>query len=323
MSRRSPAEFYLKCLLLEPEKLDNKQIIERAESEGLDALHFKYLDLLRTKLRPPELFHLRDKLHRPSQDFLHAERLVRYFLPDADMQMALRILSLPRAKEAAEVLTLSSVPPTEIAFVLTRRFKAPATPRAVQSYQHFFWNMDLLDSVEVRGLLQLRAETSADRFGTAAKKKAAVRRAHYSDPRRVAANLPSSPFAAKLALMQMGIMPTGLDAAELAEHARTGALLRLNEAIAMGGPAGAEQAITSATVAKMMNELVRELAPPEASLIEKANMLRLQTEEGELPTLHSVTGGNHTTELMLRQHNEDEEGDDVEVGAEDDEDPEG
>ena len=212
MLRRSPCEVYIKYLLLSEERYTNEQIIDMLVDANLDYLNQNYLNKLRQKLIPPEPFRPRDPRHTPSQKFLLREGLFSLFDRQEEKinAFAFSILDRPRAKEFVEALLISGTPPAAIA----KRLFTMGVPRcptaAVERYRYLFWNLSLIDSVDVKHLLHLRSQQvpsglrgeERDAFLAAAKK------ASYHDPRMMAAQLPQSPAAALLVQAKMGL-PVG------------------------------------------------------------------------------------------------------------------
>lgn len=297
MIRRSPCEFYLKYLVVHPDHYTNERIQEVCERKQLDFLDETYLDSLRTRCLPPDPFYPNDPLHIRSQRFLFREKLQQLFLPDDDMRVTLRLVEHARAKEFVEAMLLSGAPIDRIAEALGPHRGFAATTRSVEYFKHFFWNLDLVDSTELRALLQLRAP-SADHVPEKRKKMAgALNRAFKDDPRVVAANLPNHPLVAMLSQMRMGLMPRNFDLAGLVETTRAFATMRSLEATMLGGPFDSKKALEFSLVAKNMGEMLETIVKPDEKLREELAAIALKTEEGPVPYINEFSSGQHTVEI--------------------------
>jgi hypothetical protein len=297
MIRHSPCEFYLKYLVVHPERYTVEYIQESCERKQLDFLNEAYVEYLRTRCLPPNPFYPSDPLHVRSQRFLFKEKLQQLFLPDDDMKITLRMVEHARAKEFVEAMILSGAPLDRIADALGPHRGFPATPKSVEYFKHFFWNIDLVDSTELRALLQLRAPV-ADHVPEKQKKSAGVlNKAFKDDPRVVAANLPNHPLVAMMSQIRMGLMPRNLDLAGLIETTRTLATMRSLEATMLGGPFDSKKALEFSLVAKNMGEMLGTVVKPDEKLREELATIALKTEEGPVPYINELSAGSHTVEL--------------------------
>jgi len=309
MSRQSPAYFFIKSLFIESIDLDVKDLRARCRLLGLDFISLKYLEGVKSEITLPMNFNRIDARHMPSVKYLMNERVYRYFHRDTAMNRAVELLEKPKVKEVIETLSLSGVPYAEIAKAVTTKYREYADEEVIEVFLHYFWNLSLLDSVEIRTIIGMRAEESAKLLPPSLRKSA--RYASFNDPKRLAASMPASPWAAKLALLQMGVSPGGLNLADLVEQAKAMALLRVNAALVETDPTASERAANYVSVVKNMFDLSREIAEPTEDIVSKAKKLRMRAETGNLPSVHSITGGNHTASLLPTSEDK-EEGDDPE-----------
>src|ERR1700735_2810928 len=179
MRLRSPAEFYIKHLCVHPNKYTTVDIKERLIDEGLDYISTDYIDRIRAKLTPPDPFRPEDQSHAPSFNFLIEHRINRSFMRDRPMKMALALVDTPRAKEFAEAMTLIQVPPSAIASFVTRHRGVYITPEALELYTHYFWNINLLTTTQMRQLLLLRVDQAATDIPEFNDKRAILKNAYY------------------------------------------------------------------------------------------------------------------------------------------------
>lgn len=298
MIRRSPAENYYKYLITHPDLYDNAYIQQVATALSLDYLGDWYLQWLRDHVVPPTPFYPEDLRHKPSQRFLLKEMLSKVFNPCDDMRAAMRILQRPRAREVVETMVLSGAPDEPIALALDVRLKFRTTAFSVQLFRHYFWDITLLDSTEMRALLDLRYHRlMGDKDPAIQAQYAALQRARYRDPRVVAARLPSTPLSSLLAQVEAGVMPKTVDLAKIVDATRTLAALRAWDSTMQGGPTGAQMAIGYSTVADIMNRIHETVVKPEEQLRADLQKIALATSPTKIPTIQQLTDGKHTTNI--------------------------
>lgn len=298
MIRQSPCAYFIKALLVHPDRHSTKKVAQIIEEKALDPLNEEYIDGLRAKLRKPEPFYPTDPFHSPSRRFLIKERLESFYFQDEVMRQANAVLASPRGKEFIESMLLSGAPAPAIARVLMERFRLPCTDKTVQRYAHFYWNLELVDSTEVRALLQLRVDNL--QFSPNQNHQAqfvAVRRASYKDPRKVAAGLPSSPLSALLSQMRAGVMPREVNLNEVLGRVRDAGALRALESIMNGSLEDAQAATLFMSASKTAMDMLDGLATPEAAVLDQLNKIQINSVETGVPSIQELSGGNFTTDV--------------------------
>lgn len=313
MIRRSPAEFYIKYLIVNPAKHSNDKIKSLLQASQLDYIGHDHLDGLRATCVPPVPFYPKDALHSKSQRFLMKERIRPLFFRTGPIVRALEILDQPRVKEFVESMLLSGATPAAVAAAITSHRRFPCTTEAVESYQHFFWNTSLVDSTEIRTILRLRSFAEVREDDIFGKQKAKyLEAASYNDPRRVAAELPNAPLVALLSQMRMGVMPTHLDLAKALDATQKAATLRALEASLKGSIKDEERAFKYMMVAKTAGEMLETVVKPDEKLRAQLSAIALSTENKEIPLIGALSKGSHTADLGPSQKKQDE----VEVESE-------
>lgn len=299
MIRRSPAELYLKYLTLHPKKYTNEQIEEICLFADVDFLGHWYIDRLRQQLKPPVPFHPRDKFHKPSYSFLLSNGLSWIFFRDKHSEMAFKVLESPRVKEYVEAGIASSAPSVAIAHALTRFQSFPCVAKDIDRYREFFWNIDLLDSTELRAALRYKVERLEKHSNPeiAAQYKS-VKAAYYKDARKSAADLPFSPVGAMLAQMRMGMMPSELDVNYILKQTRVIAYMRTTELIHFDGPGDSKKALDYMTVGEKAENVLREMADPQAQMLDQLATISMRTDDTPIPTIHQLSQGQHTAEVV-------------------------
>ncbi len=299
MIRRSPAEVYLKYLILHPKKYTDAQIIEICQFAQVDYLGNWYLSRLRATLTPPTPFYPFDPSHQRSSHFLYMNGLHPIFHADDAARKAFKILELPRVKEFVEASLISGAPSQAIALMTTRRYRFTCTPTVIERYRAFFWNLQLLDATELRALLQLRyAQLEHHADPEIRRQYDLMKRAYYNDSRKLAADLPFSPISAMLSQMKMGIMPSNLDVAVIIAQAQKFAAIRTAEELMSNGKGAASNALNFAIVAEKMTAVLKDIAKPDEDLHKQLASIALRTADDAIPTVHALTagGGSFTTD---------------------------
>lgn len=301
MIRHSPAENYFRYLVAHPNCYDNKYIEELAEQLKLDYLGDWYMQWLRDRVRPPKPFHPEDDTHTASFRFLQREGLYKAFQPDKYYNEALRILAKPRWREMVEAMVCAGAPNDVIAHAVRVRMRGSMHEASIRLYRHFFWNIDLLESLELRALLDLRNSgllASSSASENKQRQFLALRSMRHTDARTVAARLPSTPLSGLIAQMELGVMPRKIDLGEVVERTFEAAMLRTHAAVLQGGPMGSQMATSFAMTAEVMSRLKQTVVNPEEKLREDLKRIGVATTAHKVPMLSQLTGGNHTTDVQ-------------------------
>lgn len=298
---RSPCEFYIKALLLDPTGYSPEVILERLYQEGLDPIGLSYIERVRLALPPtPVPFMPYDAQHKASKRYLRAEEIYEYFHRTEEMAIANKMLISPRVKEYLESMLLLGAPRDRIAHG-ARTMGAPyCTTEAVDTYAHFYWNTELVDSVQVRALVETRLhafERSPDpglkRLGES------MKRALWHDPRRAASKLPRGPLSAVIAQIQMGHTPSKADKRRALEMIQSVLLARAYERAIDNGPDMPAQLQATAGALEAFDRLLEKLSTPDLALREQLNSLAISTMGTSLPSIVTITKGRHTKDLVL------------------------
>lgn len=301
MIRRCPAENYFRYLVAHPSCYDNKYIEELAEQLQLDYLGDWYIQWLRDRTHPPKPFHPEDDGHVASFRFMQREGLYKAFQPDKYYNEALRILAKPRWREMVESMVCAGAPNEVIAHAVRVRQRGSMHEESVRLYKYYFWNVELLESFELRALLDLR-NSGLLASGSAPESKQrqylSLRSMRHTDPRAVAARLPSTPLSGLIAQMELGVMPRKIDLGEVVERTMEAALLRTHAAVMQGGPMGSQMATAFSMTAEAMSRLKQVVVNPEEKLREDLKRIGVATTAHKVPMMSQLTGGNHTTSVQ-------------------------
>ena len=305
MIRRSPCEYYIKYLLVHPDDYPDSEIEEILRLQQLDNIGLEYIERLRNECTPPTPFYPFDELHFKSQRFLIREGIRSLFIPDSDADCAMKLLTTPRAKETIETSLICFSASAWIAAVLTRRLGVPATSDAIEIYKHLFFNINLVDSHELKTILRKRV-SQVEVYDTHQQVLKTIEwKTGYTDPRRLSAEMAITPLAGMMNEMRMGLMPTNVELAKVASAARLAATVGCLEGLARGERP--DRCRDLAHTAKLMHEMLETVGDPESDLQSSLQLLRLQTEAEPIPSIEQLSAGHHTVDVQPIDDREREE----------------
>lgn len=298
MIRRSPAELYIKYLIVHPKKYTNKQIEDILRYTQLDFLGNWYVEKLRSKLRPPQPFRPFDSKHGPSREWLRLHGLLWIYDPDKHGKRAFDVLEAPRVKEYVESSIISNAPSGAIAHSLTKYFRFPCDALAIDRYRDFFWNIDLVDSTELRALLATRIDQLENHPQPEIQAQhKALKTAYWKDARKTASEMPFSPVGTFLSQLRMGIIPAHIDVRKMLEMSAGLSLGRSIESLMNNGPGDSKRALDYAGVFEKMVNVGKEMTNPEEQMREQLASVAMRTDDTPLPSIHTLSQGNHTVEV--------------------------
>lgn len=310
MIRHSPAEVFIKYLVVHPDRYSNDAVVELLRLKQLDFLGPAYIERVRRGLQPPFPFRPQDRVHRPSMRFITKHQLFYAFHPDKPMERALHMLDDPRAKEVMETMLITEDPPGLIAHRMNSLGMVCDT-RAVERYRFFFFNTNLVDSTELRALVYLRSHfvpENSDEYED--QMRSAMKKVAYRDPRRIVADHPMKNIASLLNQMRMGFLPTQFDFTRLLQAAKHMAIMQAASAVGVAGRGDAAASRDYSLTAKIMQEMLQEVGSADSDLQRELQMFALKTEQENLPYVGELTDGSYTVEVQPIMRG-DEETEDV------------
>jgi hypothetical protein len=314
MIRRSPAELYIKFLLCHPDGYDVDTTRAIIYKQQLDWVDDNYALGLKARMNIPVPFYPTNKAHKASSQFVYREKLAGFFTPDAAASVAHQLLQHARAKETIETGAIVKDPPAFIAHRL-RSMSIYCTVQGVQRYLAYYYDLTLVDTLELNALQRLRIE-GPSAFATGPNGEPTVHdrlqyqalsSSKYRDPRTAMLSIPISSAASLVNQIRQGMLPKQVDLSRIAEATRAVAAVRTLEAVASGGPLGGASARDYAMATKLMTELIQDLGSPTAELKKGLQQLALKNEDSRLPLLSDMSDGKYTTDLQPEQVVEEEE----------------
>lgn len=299
MIKHSPAERYFKYLVSHPGCYTNDYIKEVARALGLDVLGDWYLTWLRDQVRHPRPFYPEDANHTKSTNFLLREQLTYVYRPDTAMNRAMRLLTKPRVRELVEVLIMSGAPDEAVSDAAGSRFQFRLEVGAVARYRHYFWDVQLLTTNELRALIDMRPTDVLDSSEKeVVKQYAHLKRMRYTDPLAVAAKLSHSPIMSLIAQNRAGVSPKHLSISKIVDATVGQATLRIAEYVEEGGPQPTLMAQSLAQTAESLLRVKAAIGDPEESLIRELHKIKMATTAKIIPSVRQLTSGNYTTDLQ-------------------------
>jgi hypothetical protein len=150
-----PSSFYIKYLLAKgwPSTENTTTINTTLQECGLLAITEDGFDSIAASMRPPKSFYVQNRTHKPTVQFMMAEKIYSIWNPTKEDKAAVELLLLPQVRETAQILLMGHVEPTEISERLFRKYNRRITERTVETYKHYFWNVDIASFSEWAVLL--------------------------------------------------------------------------------------------------------------------------------------------------------------------------
>lgn len=313
MIRHSPAEAWLKYVIVHPRGFSNDDIRDMAMFAELDWIANWYLDKLRDEMSVgmPLPFLPTDKKHRASQRYIYERGLHYFFYPDGPTNTAFRVLELPKIKEFIESSLINNAPFIAIADYLTKSRNFPCTPADIQRYQYMFWNLDLLGSSEFKHLMAFRHHNLANHPNQEIAAQAATyKRAMEQDPRVVASELPFSPISAMLSQMRMGLTVSHENYPKLLMAAQVILTARVVECSLRDNKIDYLKSRAYVAGLRDLNEVLATVARPEEELRNQLASIAMKTDHLVVPTLKQL--GENSSNLDVEAKSDDEPDDDDE-----------
>ena len=306
---RSPAEFYIKYLVIHPDGYSTEDIKERLLDESLDYIGPKYIDRLRKNMpKVPNPFYPTDAYHRQSYMYVCEQQIDRLFIPDSSMRRTLTLLRHAQAKLQIETMIGGGEPAVLIAAAVSRACRVHCTADDIKLFTHYFCDFRALDALDRRRLCDLRDKVMARDVEEFKDMEKSLRRTSYKDPRRIVAEMPQSPCAMFAAQLALGIMPPIAKIAERVEEVALLGIQRAHEAALDNGPGAHEKYAMFSGGSQRAVEVSQTIAKPNDAL-KGLGDIALRTSLKVAPTIHEITGGRHTVDMLPAKEMQDGEDD--------------
>jgi hypothetical protein len=294
---RSPAEFYIKALLVHPNGYSNEAIAEILEEQRRPYFTLNFIERMRLKMHPPDPFYPYDKKHLPSYNYIRRQRINNIFQTTLPMKMAFEILDFAKAIEFVEGMLLVNAPHLAIAQHITRWCGVYSIPEAIRLYKHYFFNTDLSTTTETRIGVQLDFDHSADKIPELEFRKGFLRSPYFKDPKKIAADLPHSPTTAILVQERLGTPPSKHDLSLRVMELRNISVLRGLEAAHQDAPGDSQRCLNYTNTARIAIDIMEVTKDPGDELSEQLQSIALRTDTQPLKHVKQLSAGQHTVDL--------------------------
>lgn len=300
---RSPAERYIKYLLLQDERPTTEQVKEQLLEYNRPFVSEAYIERVRAKLKPPVPFRPMNRRHDPSFRFLLQEGIARLFHQDEPMKIAFYILRHPRVQEFVEAMILCRTRAQDVSNFLQFQWQVKwCSSDAIAYYKECFWDIDLLDASTTRVMLRLQVDALSEHIPELKDRKSILKEAFYKDARAAASSVPSTPDAALLVQSRMGFHSKRFDMELATTNLMQMAMRKAFEALAMDGPIDHMKFVNYVNGARMLGELRELTRNPGEQLHDELSKLSMKPGLGPVIEMQQLTGGNHTVEIEPRDN---------------------
>lgn len=299
MQLRSPAEFYIKYLLVRSPKAPVAEVVMELKRLGLDYISEPYIGRVKEKIPlAPDPFFPEDMGHPASTKYVCALRIDRAFRQDAAMKGALELLEYPRIREFVESMLICGAPIHAIAQRTSAFGELHCSVGLIECFRHYFWNMNLFDSTSLRLLLKWRLDNDTEKEPELKERKKLVMEQYYKDPRKMAADMPHSPLVASMVQQQMGFRASNRELAGMLLEARAMAVQRALQSTYENGPNDSMKFANFVNGSRILTEVLELVVTPDDNLKEQFEAFRLKTDDKPVPTLAQLSAGQHTADLQ-------------------------
>jgi hypothetical protein len=151
-----PSEYYIRWLLAKGwanGSESHKTVQVTLKRYGLLDVSEEAFEMIRDQFSPPAAFFFQNRKHPATAAFMREQKIHTLWAPKADEKIAIDLLRLPLVREALQILLMGRVEPKDIATRISGRYKVEVTERTIQTYAHYFWNIDLCGFEEWSKLL--------------------------------------------------------------------------------------------------------------------------------------------------------------------------
>ena len=297
MIRRSPAEYYLKYLLLAPEGWNDTAIQYHMEDRGIYCPNPRRIEELRKSLRPPTYFQPTNRLHKASSDFLKAEKVYTMFHPDSYTRMSVFIFERPSIKQFIETSISQHASYMNVCNSLSVLKNFACNARSVEVYCHYFWNTELLTRTELQEVTYMLGWISQGDPNATAMEVKAERWAHYNDPLALAACMPANAYSQAVVRFYEGYFPR-VETNSWLKYVFYLGLVKLVEHLSKSGYENMHTAALITQTLEGIRRLIESTGSPTDDIMSLAKQMTLTCDPTPQRTMADITGGRHTIDMM-------------------------
>jgi hypothetical protein len=142
---RHPAEYFIKFILLQDRQFTDAQVLKTIKDWGFLEPEDSYFGFLRQELRDtPPNFDPRNRLHRPSMQYLREKKVYEMFVRGSAIEEAFDTLSDPTKRMVVEQIILARLDLKAAAHKVNAKYNWHLTENGLEMFRHYFWNIKLL-----------------------------------------------------------------------------------------------------------------------------------------------------------------------------------
>lgn len=242
--------------------------------------------------------HIRDTLEIPSVPKLNPDSKTKAFLrrigvwdmwkPTKHMKLAKAVLDNARLRETVETLVLSPMKSHHIAKIVEGKFGVTLTPRAVELFEHYYWNKGLLTGVQWGEFLAARAENreSIQKLAVEVRGEGGIH----------------------LILHKLGLSGfKKLEAAKMFGEARDQSFMFLQE-LALQNPSSkhAKAWLDYLKAARLAQVALDDVENETEDVLVAFKSFKLKTKSGSVESLDELTKGNYTQPEVVEDDDSDD-----------------
>ena len=286
----------LYLLLSEPA---NDRVRGILASDNLPCPEDVELAAMRAEHPPPRGFKPHDEKHVPSIAFLQKVGVESLFRKSPDAEHAVAILRRPASRQFVEALLIVGVPTAAIAKALKGYVHHEVSPKAVEIFRKFMFNVRAVGRSELTLLVQARVRLALERASSGADDKA-VRRAIKDDARTRACFLAATRLSCQAILLKLGFPPGRINLAETLDQLESVAAIRTGEAMLSGDSNDAREATAFAGILRQVRDIKETVAIPDLELRKQLQGFALRTNETPVVTMNELLakGEGVTADIM-------------------------
>lgn len=155
-----PSQYFIRYLLAASHGSDTPESEESVnkslKSMSLLRLTSDQFNDLVLSFKPPQAFSFSNRKHPATKTFMESERIATMWSPSKEDSRVLKeLMPMTPVREMINLLLMGRVPSDKIAEVVSEeaRLTTPLTERMIDTYQHYYWNVEVSSSDEWEAIL--------------------------------------------------------------------------------------------------------------------------------------------------------------------------
>lgn len=100
-------------------------------------------DRIENDFDPPRNFSFNNRKHKTTAEFMRVSRIYALWKPKPEESAVFELIGTPQMKETVQILLMGRLPPDQIVGRLEHKYGKALHPRTIDTFRHYFWNVDL------------------------------------------------------------------------------------------------------------------------------------------------------------------------------------